>query len=116
MQFKGYTLNAFQVRAAEAIAAGKNLILSAPTGAGKTLVAEYAIEVAVTGDRRAIYTSPVKALSNQKYRDFKADSVDVGLMTGDLTLGSNARVDQQPAAVRGLDPVNSLARPRGHPQ
>lgn len=92
MQFKGYTLNAFQVRAVRAITAGKNLLLSAPTGAGKTLVAEYAIEVAVSGARRAIYTSPIKALSNQKYRDFKADGVDVGLMTGDLTLNSHARV------------------------
>jgi hypothetical protein len=89
-QFKGYTLNAFQVSAAEAIEAGKNVLLSAPTGSGKTLVAEYAIEQAVKKGRRAIYTSPIKALSNQKFRDFKQDGLDVGLMTGDLTLNADA--------------------------
>ena len=92
MQFKGYTLNAFQIQAVKAIGAGMNVLLSAPTGAGKTLVAEYAIEAAVRQGRRAIYTSPVKALSNQKYRDFKADGLDVGLMTGDLTLEATAPV------------------------
>lgn len=86
MQFKGYTLTSFQVEAVEAIRAGKNVLLSAPTGAGKTLVAEYAIEEAVSKGRRAIYTSPIKALSNQKFRDFRTDGVDVGLMTGDLSL------------------------------
>jgi superfamily II RNA helicase len=84
--WKGYRLNPFQVQAVEAIQQGKNVLLSAPTGAGKTLVAEYAIDAAVRAGRRAIYTSPIKALSNQKYRDFKADSLPVGLMTGDLTL------------------------------
>jgi superfamily II RNA helicase len=92
MRFKGYTLNPFQVQAVEAIEAGKNVLLSAPTGAGKTLVAEYAIEHAVEQGRKVIYTSPIKALSNQKYRDFKADGVPVGLMTGDLTLEPNAPV------------------------
>lgn len=92
MQFKGYTLNAFQVQAIQAISAGRNVLLSAPTGAGKTLVAEYAIEEAVAMGRRAIYTSPIKALSNQKFRDFKADGVEVGLMTGDLTLEPQAPV------------------------
>ncbi len=90
MQFKGYTLTAFQVEAVEAIRAGKNVLLSAPTGAGKTLVAEYAIEDAVRKGRRAIYTSPIKALSNQKFRDFRADGVPVGLMTGDLTLEAHS--------------------------
>ena len=92
MEFKGYSLNAFQVEAAEAIAAGRNVLLSAPTGAGKTLVAEYAIERAVRAGRRAFYTAPIKALSNQKFRDFKADGIDVGLMTGDLTLEPGAQV------------------------
>ncbi|MCC6670804.1 MAG: DEAD/DEAH box helicase [Planctomycetes bacterium] len=92
MHFKGYTLNSFQVQAVRAIAEGKNVLLSAPTGSGKTLVAEFAIERAVRQDRRAIYTSPIKALSNQKFRDFKADGVEVGLMTGDLTLDPHAPV------------------------
>ena len=90
IQFKGYTLNPFQVEAAQAIEAGSNVLLAAPTGAGKTLVAEYAIEHAVKAGRRAIYTSPIKALSNQKFRDFKADGLRVGLMTGDLTLDPDA--------------------------
>jgi superfamily II RNA helicase len=88
--FKGYTLNPFQVEAARAIEAGKNVLLAAPTGSGKTLVAEYAIEHAVRAGRRAIYTSPIKALSNQKFRDFKQDGLRVGLMTGDLTLDPDA--------------------------
>lgn len=92
MHFKGYTLNAFQVKAATAISAGKNVLLSAPTGSGKTLVAEYAIETAVRQGRRAIYTAPIKALSNQKFRDFKEDGLQVGLMTGDLTLEPHAPV------------------------
>ncbi len=90
LTFKGYTLNAFQVAAAEAIEDGHNVLLAAPTGAGKTLVAEYAIEHAVRQGRRAIYTSPIKALSNQKFRDFKNDGLRVGLMTGDLTLDPDA--------------------------
>jgi len=91
-EFKGYTLNGFQVRAVAAIEAGRNVLLAAPTGSGKTLVAEYAIEQAVRAGKRAIYTSPVKALSNQKYRDFKQDGLDVGLMTGDITLKPEARL------------------------
>ncbi|MBL8732256.1 MAG: DEAD/DEAH box helicase, partial [Planctomycetes bacterium] len=82
VEFKGYTLNAFQVEAARAIEAGKNVLLAAPTGSGKTLVAEYAIAHALRQGRRAIYTSPIKALSNQKFRDFKQEGMRVGLMTG----------------------------------
>ncbi|MGA1605378.1 MAG: DEAD/DEAH box helicase [Planctomycetota bacterium] len=92
MEFKGYTLNPFQVRAAEAIEAGHNVLLSAPTGAGKTLVAEYAIDLAIKRGRRVLYTAPIKALSNQKFRDFQEQGLDVGLMTGDLTLAPGAQV------------------------
>jgi ATP-dependent RNA helicase HelY len=66
-RWKGYVLNPFQRRAVAAIRGGHNVLVSAPTGAGKTLVAEYAIEDAVKKGRRCIYTSPIKALSNQKY-------------------------------------------------
>lgn len=90
VEFKGYALNAFQVEAARAIEAGKNVLLAAPTGSGKTLVAEYAIAHALRQGRRAIYTSPIKALSNQKFRDFKQEGMRVGLMTGDLTLDPDA--------------------------
>jgi superfamily II RNA helicase len=90
--WKGKTLSPFQVRAVEAIQAGHDVLVAAPTGAGKTLVAEYAIEDAVKRGRRTIYTAPIKALSNQKYRDFRADGIDVGLMTGDVTIHPGAQV------------------------
>ena len=92
MEFKGHTLNPFQVQAVRAIRSGRDVLLAAPTGAGKTLVAEYAIEEAVGQGRKAIYTSPIKALSGQKFRDFTNDGVDVGLMTGDLSLHPQAPV------------------------
>ncbi len=90
--WKGKTLSPFQVRAVEAIRSGHNVLVAAPTGAGKTLVAEYAIEEAVKLGRRTIYTAPIKALSNQKFRDFRADGIDVGLMTGDVTIHAGAQV------------------------
>ncbi|HUR28138.1 MAG TPA: DEAD/DEAH box helicase [Planctomycetota bacterium] len=91
--WRGLTLSDFQVHAIDAVAAGKNVLVGAPTGAGKTLVAEYAIEDAILRKRRCIYTSPIKALSNQKYRDFRDDPrVEVGLMTGDVTLNPSAQV------------------------
>jgi superfamily II RNA helicase len=76
----------------EAIRSGANVLVSAPTGAGKTLVAEYAIEEAVVRGRRCVYTAPIKALSNQKYRDFREAGLDVGLLTGDVTINSEAAV------------------------
>ena len=89
----GFQLSAFQIRAIEAIRAGSNVLVSAPTGAGKTLVAEYAIADAVTRGRRCVYTAPIKALSNQKYRDFRDDPhMDVGLMTGDVSIHPGAQV------------------------
>ena len=91
--WKGLTLSRFQRRAIHAIQSGRDVLVSAPTGAGKTLVAEFAIADAVAAGRRCIYTAPIKALSNQKYRDFRADpDIDVGLMTGDVTLNAGAQV------------------------
>ncbi len=93
-RFKGFTLAPFQQRAAEALDRDENVLVAAPTGAGKTLVAEYAIAQALERGQRAIYTAPIKALSNQKFRDFRADPAiaDAGLMTGDVTLFPEARV------------------------
>lgn len=89
--FKGFQLNSFQQLAVRSIKKGHSVLLSAPTGAGKTLVAEYAIEETLNTGKRAIYTAPIKALSNQKYRDFRDDpKVEVGLMTGDVTLNPGA--------------------------
>ena len=91
--WKGYDLTRFQIDAVAAIREGRNVLVAAPTGAGKTLVAEYAISEAVARGKRCIYTAPVKALSNQKYRDFRDDPhVDVGLMTGDVTIHAQAQV------------------------
>ena len=93
LTWKGYTLSPFQREAIAAIRGGHNVLVSAPTGAGKTLVAEYAIVDAVRRGRRCIYTAPIKALSNQKYRDFRDDpEIDVGLMTGDVTIHPGAQV------------------------
>ncbi len=93
VEWKGFKLLDFQIRAIEAIRQGKNVLVSAPTGAGKTLIAEYAIADAVARGRRCVYTAPIKALSNQKYRDFRDDpAIDVGIMTGDVTIHPGAQV------------------------
>ena len=87
-----FTLDTFQEEALDAIDAGKSVIVAAPTGTGKTLVADYLIEKAMNEHLRVIYTAPIKALSNQKYRDFKAQFGEeaVGIMTGDVVLNSTA--------------------------
>src|SRR5262245_61715999 len=69
--FRGKRLFPFQERAARAIHEGRDVIVAAPTGAGKTLVADVAVAEALSEGRRVVYTSPVKALSNQKFRDFR---------------------------------------------
>ena len=90
--FRGLQLFPFQRDAIEAIFSGRSVIVAAPTGAGKTLVADYAIEQALGQERRVVYTSPIKALSNQKFRDFREQYGEsmVGLMTGDVTLQPDA--------------------------
>ena len=91
--FRGLTLNDFQMQALLPLREGRPVLLAAPTGAGKTLVAEMAIDMSLAAGKRAIYTAPIKALSNQKYRDFKAiDPEGVGLMTGDVTINPSAPV------------------------
>lgn len=82
----------FQRSAVEALCTGHHVIVSAPTGSGKTLVAEAAAELALASDTRLFYTTPIKALSNQKYRDFCAHwgTEQVGLLTGDTSINSHA--------------------------
>jgi hypothetical protein len=79
-----FPLDGFQLQAFDALDAGESVLVAAPTGSGKTVVAEYAIEAARRAGRRAFYTAPIKALSNQKYHDlverYGPDSV--GLLTG----------------------------------
>ena len=68
----------------------ESVLVAAHTSAGKTAVAEYAIAKALNANQRVVYTSPLKALSNQKYRELTEEFKDVGLMTGDVTLNPNA--------------------------
>ena len=93
VEWHGFRLLPFQIQAVDAVRKGHNVLVAAPTGAGKTLVAEYAVEDAVRRGKRVVYTSPIKALSSQKYRDFKEEpEVEVGIMTGDVTLNARAQV------------------------
>lgn len=85
-----YTLDAFQREAVNALENHQSVLVSAHTSAGKTTVGEYAIAMSLRDKARCIYTSPIKALSNQKYRDFSEEFKDVGLMTGDVTISPNA--------------------------
>ncbi|HOY66756.1 MAG TPA: DEAD/DEAH box helicase [Candidatus Ozemobacteraceae bacterium] len=90
--YRGYVLDKFQIQAITEIENGHSLVLAAPTGSGKTLVAEYLIEKILQTDRRIIYTSPIKALSNQKYRDFSRLYGDkVGILTGDVVINREAQ-------------------------
>ena len=84
----------FQVEAATAIAEGQSVVVTAPTGSGKTLVAEAAIHLAIAGGRRAFYTTPIKALSNQKYADLAVEHgpEKVGLLTGDNVINGDAEI------------------------
>ena len=89
--YRGFTLYPFQQDAIRAIQNGRSVIVAAPTGAGKTLVADFAIEHALARGEKIVYTSPVKALSNQKFRDFREEhGDDVGIMTGDVTINPDA--------------------------
>ncbi|KAG8927198.1 ATP-dependent RNA helicase mtr4 [Tulasnella sp. 418] len=73
-----------------AIERNESVLVSAHTSAGKTVVAEYAIAQCLREKQRVIYTSPIKALSNQKYREMLKEFGDVGLMTGDVTINPSA--------------------------
>lgn len=85
-----FKLDPFQSLSVASIERDESVLVSAHTSAGKTVVAEYAIAQCLKRNQRVIYTSPIKALSNQKYRDFEAIFGDVGLMTGDVTINPTA--------------------------
>ncbi|MFB3051574.1 MAG: DEAD/DEAH box helicase [Acidimicrobiia bacterium] len=89
-----FTPDEFQLEAAEAIDDGSSVVVTAPTGAGKTLVAEAAIHLALDQGKRSFYTTPIKALSNQKFADLseKYGSDRVGLLTGDNVINPKAPV------------------------
>jgi ATP-dependent RNA helicase HelY len=84
----------FQVQACQAVAAGAGVLVAAPTGAGKTIVGEFAVFLALATGRKAFYTTPIKALSNQKYADLvrRHGADQVGLLTGDSSINGEAPV------------------------
>ncbi|MBO0845614.1 MAG: DEAD/DEAH box helicase [Nocardioides sp.] len=89
-----FTLDDFQVRACRVVEEGKGVLVAAPTGSGKTVVGEFAVHLALQGGRKAFYTTPIKALSNQKYHDLVAryGADRVGLLTGDTSVNGRAPV------------------------
>lgn len=85
-----FKLDDFQARALYRLEKKESVFVAAHTSAGKTVVAEYAIALSRLHKSKAIYTSPIKALSNQKYRDFQKKFGDVGIITGDVNLKPDA--------------------------
>ena len=84
----------FQVRACRALSDGHGVLLAAPTGSGKTVVGEFAVHLALAEGRKCFYTTPIKALSNQKYADLvrRYSAASVGLLTGDHSINGEAPV------------------------
>ncbi|EFA23661.1 DEAD/DEAH box helicase [Bifidobacterium gallicum DSM 20093 = LMG 11596] len=89
-----FDLDGFQMEANEALEDGSNVLVAAPTGAGKTVVADFAVFLAQHRNAKAFYTTPIKALSNQKYHDLVAvyGAEKVGLLTGDTSINSEADI------------------------
>jgi ATP-dependent RNA helicase HelY len=89
-----FALDDFQVEACEALEDGRSVLVCAPTGAGKTVPGEFAVHLALASGQKCFYTTPIKALSNQKYADLVArhGAANVGLLTGDNAINSEAPV------------------------
>ena len=89
-----FTFDDFQLRACQALNAGHGVLVAAPTGSGKTVVGEYAVHLALAEGRKCFYTTPIKALSNQKYGDLvrRYGPEQVGLLTGDNSINGEAPV------------------------
>src|SRR5690606_11836864 len=89
-----FTLDDFQRRAIAALDAGESVMVAAPTGSGKTVIAEHAVAKALEQRAKAFYTTPIKALSNQKYADLarRHGAANVGLLTGDNSINGDAPV------------------------
>ncbi|MFS3130373.1 DEAD/DEAH box helicase [Nocardioides sp. Bht2] len=89
-----FELDEFQLRACREVEAGKGVLVAAPTGSGKTIVGEFAIHLALATGRKAFYTTPIKALSNQKFADLvkRYGADQVGLLTGDNTINGEAPI------------------------
>src|ERR1700724_3562264 len=89
-----FDFDPFQVAACAALTNGDGVLVAAPTGSGKTVVGEYAVHLALEQGRKCFYTTPIKALSNQKYNDLvkRYDSDTVGLLTGDNAVNGGAPI------------------------
>jgi ATP-dependent RNA helicase HelY len=89
-----FTLDPFQEQACHALAKGKGVLVAAPTGAGKTIVGEFAIHLAIEKNQKVFYTTPIKALSNQKFAELvgRYGPDRVGLLTGDTNNNSEAQI------------------------
>jgi len=89
-----FPIDRFQEEAFDALDRGEHVVVAVPTGSGKTVVAEYGVATALADGRRSFYTAPIKALSNQKYRDLVEihGSENVGLLTGDNSINGNAPI------------------------
>ncbi|MDO8643217.1 MAG: DEAD/DEAH box helicase [Candidatus Woesearchaeota archaeon] len=94
MEYKGKILDKFQEDAIAAIEKNHSVVVSAPTGSGKTLIADYIINTDHARGIRVVYTAPIKALSNQKYKEFCADygEKNVGMLTGDVVKNPDAPI------------------------
>ncbi|MBR9701076.1 DEAD/DEAH box helicase [Candidatus Woesearchaeota archaeon] len=92
MEFRGLTLDRFQVEAIDFVDKHFSVVVSAATGTGKTLIADYVIDRSFKRGQKVFYTSPIKALSNQKFREFKSIYGEdaVGILTGDVVINPNA--------------------------
>lgn len=89
-----FPFDQFQIDACQAVEAGKGVLVAAPTGAGKTVVGEFAAFLALSKGKKCFYTTPIKALSNQKFQEFvdRFGASRVGLLTGDTSINSEAEV------------------------
>jgi len=92
MRYQGFELDPFQAQAIAALQAGDSVLVCAPTGTGKTVVADWLVETVLARGQEAVYTAPIKALSNQKFRDYGhlLGEERVGLVTGDLVIRREA--------------------------
>ena len=89
-----FELDQFQIDACHAIESGKGVLVAAPTGAGKTIVGEFAVDLVINSSGKCFYTTPIKALSNQKFAELteKYGESKVGLLTGDTSINSEAQI------------------------